>query len=441
MSPVDEFLRKALRSGLLNRDELQTALRTLEKERRDDVKAIADHLVAAKKLTRFQAYKIQQGITVGLVLGPYRLLVPLGRGGMGTVYLALDSRTQEHVALKILPPRVARAEERLLARFQREMELSQKIKHPHLARAMEVGVFQNVHYIAMEYIPGQTLYRVVAENGPLPIARVAHLFSQVASALAHAHGQNIIHRDMKPSNIMVTPHDHAKVLDLGLAFTQGEELSEIEVVGGKGYIVGSIDYMAPEQTRDPTAIDNRADVYALGCCMYFALTLQPPFPDGSVHEKVKSHRHEAPTPIRTKNPQIPEAFADIVHKMLAKAPADRFASAIEVAYALEPWRSQDPQPLDAAGDVEFQSAVQQAIDSWTVPEPARAAQEAREDAILFRIDAEDKHASAEVQSGSIFREIDRVQPHVWLLLIVGGWLVLLALCLLGSCAVTVLKLS
>jgi eukaryotic-like serine/threonine-protein kinase len=436
LSAVDDFLRNVLRSGLLQRDELQNSLRTLPTERREDVAAISDHLIGAGKLTRFQAHKILQGITVGLVLGTFHLLVPLGRGGMGTVYLARDARTQEHVALKILPPKLARTKERLLARFQREMELSQKIKHPHLARAAEVGTFQNVHFIAMEFIPGRTLYRLVTTEGPLPVPRVAHLFAEVASALAHAHRQNVIHRDLKPSNLMITPRDHAKVLDLGLAFTEGEEVDDREVVGGKGYIVGSIDYMAPEQTRDPTNIDARADLYALGACMYFALTGVPLFPEGTVHEKVKAHRHEPPPRVRSKNPQVPEGFAEIVHKLLAKRPEDRYGSAIELAYALEPWRGSEVLPLDMPQDVEFQQGVQTVIDGWVAPEPAKEAQDALEDAVIFQIDAEEKQSTAEHLASSIFREADRVPPHVWVLGVVGAWLVLLLMCIVGSCAMS-----
>lgn len=439
VSAVDDFLRKVLKSRLLNRDELQTTLRSLAKDRREEVVAIADHLIKHGKLTRFQTHKLLKGITVGLVLGPYRLLVPLGRGGMGTVYLARDSEGGQHVALKILPPKVAKAEERLLARFKREKDISQKVQHPHLARAMDVGVVQDVHYIAMEYIPGQTLYRDVTGNGPLPVARAAHLFAEVALALAHAHSQGVIHRDLKPSNIMVTPHDHAKVLDLGLAYTQGEEVDDIEVVGGKGYIVGSIDYMAPEQTRDPTNIDARADLYALGCCLYFALTGSPPFPEGTIYDKVKAHRHRPPEPIRVRNAQVPEGFAAIVHKLLAKAPAERYASAVELAAALEPWRSGDRQPMDAPGDVEYERVLHAAIDGWTAPEPAKEAQDALEDAVLFRIDPDDQQAAAEILASSLFREKAGIPPYLWLLLIAGVWVVLLMLCVLGSCAVVMLR--
>jgi serine/threonine protein kinase len=431
LSAVDDFLRKVLRSGLLERGQLQTTLRSLAKDRREDVPAIAEHLVAHRKLTRFQSYKLQQGITTGLTLGPYQILTPLGRGGMGSVYLALDTRNQRHVALKILPPRAAKREERLLARFQREMELSQKVRHPHLASTMAAGAFQNIHYIAMEYIPGLTLYRIVTSQGPLPVARAAHLFAEVASALAQAHSQGVIHRDMKPSNIMVTPHDHAKVLDLGLAFTEGEEVEDVEVVGGRGYIVGSIDYMAPEQTRDPTNLDARADLYALGCCLYFTLTGKAPFPDGTVYDKVKAHRHEEPVPLRERNPQVPETFAAIVQKLMAKAPADRFASASEVGAVLSSWRSGNELPLDSPGDPAFQEWVQNVIAGWTTPEPS--VKETATEAVLFHAETEEKSTATELLSRTMFSEIDRVDPQIWLIGGIALFVVGLFACVLGTC--------
>jgi serine/threonine protein kinase len=353
----------------------------------------------------------------------------MGRGGMGTVYLAFDARSKQHVALKILPPKVAREEFRLLMRFQREMELSQKVQHPHLARTLEAGTHQHIHFIAMEYIPGQTLFRLVTGKGPLPVGRVAHLFAEVASALGQAHSQGVIHRDMKPSNIMVTPHDHAKVLDLGLAFTEGEEVEDIEVVGGRGYIVGSIDYMAPEQTRDPTSVDARADLYALGCCLYFALTGKPPFPEGKIYNKVRAHRHEPPTPIRTLNPDMPEAFAAIVHKLLAKSPDERFASANELAAALAPFRRHDNQPVETPNDAAFQDAVKTLIEGWTIP----VAKEPTEDAVLFHVEVDETASSADSLSRAIFSEGESVQLYVWILGIVALWVALLMLCAAGSC--------
>src|SRR5205807_9057258 len=134
-----------------------------------------------------------------------------------------------------------------------------------IAQTHETGVSQGVYFIAMEYIPGQSLYRLVTTQGTLAVARAAHLFAEVASALEHAHSRGLIHRDLKPSNIMVTPNDHAKVLDLGLAIMEGEGPSDRTVVGGQGYVVGTMDYLAPEQAEDALNVDGRADIYSLGC--------------------------------------------------------------------------------------------------------------------------------------------------------------------------------
>src|SRR5437762_13609959 len=153
-SPVDTFLRTVLRSGILDRDQLQDGLRRVPRAQRENPQALADHLVHHGKLTRFQAHKLLKGASVGLVLGPFQVLAPIGRGGMGTVYLARDTRSDQLLALKVLPPKRAREEERMLARFRREMDLCQRVAHPHLARTFEVGDSLGIHYIAMEFIPG-----------------------------------------------------------------------------------------------------------------------------------------------------------------------------------------------------------------------------------------------------------------------------------------------
>src|SRR5258708_28685463 len=196
---VDSFLRTVLRSGVLDREQLQQGLRDVPPDRRQDAEALADHLVETGKLSRFQASKLLRGMAVGLVLGPFHVLAPVGKGGMGTVYLARDSRSRLLVALKVLPPKRAREEERLLSRFRREMEMCQRVAHPHLAWTYEVGVCQGVYYIAMEYIPGKNLYRLVSDEGPLPVPRAARLFAEVATPLDPAPNQGLLHRDLKPS--------------------------------------------------------------------------------------------------------------------------------------------------------------------------------------------------------------------------------------------------
>ena len=364
---ADQFLRTILRSGVMDRDQLQAALRDAGPEQRQDAEALANHLVTSGKLSRFQAGKLVQGMSVGLVLGPFQVLAPIGKGGMSTVYLARDVRSHLLVALKVLPPKRAREEERVLTRFRREMEMCQRVAHPHLAWAYEVGVCQGVYYIAMEYIPGRSLYRLVNDEGPLQVSRAARLFAEVASALEHAHNQGLIHRDMKPSNIIITPHDHAKVLDLGLALVEGEAPGALEVVGGRGYVVGTLDYIAPEQAENPTAVDPRSDIYSLGCTLYFALTGQPPFPGGTALEKIQRHRSEEPVAIPQLNPNVPPGFIGLVRKMMSRNPEQRFANAAEIEEKLRPWASEESVlPLDRQGDREYQEAVA-ALESEEAP--------------------------------------------------------------------------
>jgi serine/threonine protein kinase len=406
---VDAFVRTVLRSGLLPREQLQASLRGVPLELREDPKQVADHLVHAGQLTPFQAQKLLQGISIGLVIGPYHLQAILGRGGMGNVYLARDTRTGDHVALKVLPPKRAREEVRQLARFLREKDLAQKVVHPHLALTLEVGEEAGIHYLAMEYIPGQTLYRLVTREGPLPVPRAASLFAEVALALAAAHERGLIHRDMKPSNIMVTPHGHAKVLDLGLAYMSGEEVEDVEVVGGKGYVVGSIDYMAPEQTRDATAVDARGDIYGLGCCLYFALTGKPPFPTGTLREKALAHRHQEAEPLTARNPAIPEAFAQVVQRMIAKNPDDRYPSATAVAQDLHRWAGMPTaRPVETKGDADYERAVREAVDAIPVAEFA----DNTVDRLIFRIEAD---SSVILPDDSLTPEPDHVQQRLWLI--------------------------
>jgi serine/threonine protein kinase len=274
---------------------------------------------------------------------------------MGSVYLARDiernsrnSMTPSLVAVKVLPPKRAKAEERTLARFRREMEMCRRVGHPHLTRTFDAGVIDGVYFIAMEYIRGQSLSRLVKDGGPLPVARAARLFAEIAEALEHAHEKGLIHRDLKPSNIMVTPNGHAKVLDLGLAIAVDEELpTDKTIVGGQGYVVGTMDYIAPEQVDDPSQVDARADLYALGCSLYFALAGQAPFPGGTSRDKMQRHRNEFAELVSDINPTVPVEFSKIVEKLMEKKPGRRYRTANAIRQALLPWAARDPErPLD-----------------------------------------------------------------------------------------------
>jgi eukaryotic-like serine/threonine-protein kinase len=360
---IDRFLDALRQSGLLPAARIDELIAAVSKAVAGDADQLGEHFVRLGVLTHFQVVKLKQGTHQGLVLGPYHILSPLGRGGMGTVYLARDTRQPEGrrslVALKVLPPKRAREEERLLARFLREMDLAQRVKHVHLTRTFEAGDVAGVHYIAMEYIRGLSLRRLVADYGPLPVSRAARLFSEVADGLAHAHETGLVHRDLKPSNIMVTPNGHAKVLDLGLALAVDEDVpADREIVGGQGYVVGTMDYIAPEQVDDPTGVDARADLYAMGCSLYYALTGQPPFPGGTSIEKMKRHRTEYPDPLTDFNPTVPAEFARVVQKLMEKSPARRYQSAQQARDALLPWTAGDQErPMDVDPDQSEAEAV------------------------------------------------------------------------------------
>jgi serine/threonine protein kinase len=369
MQAAEDFLKKVLRSGLLNVEQLQSALRAVPKQFREAPQDLAGQLIKLGKLSRFQAKKLLEGATVGLMLGPYQLRAPIGKGGMGFVFLARDTRTGEDRAIKVLPPKKAREEERYLARFQREMELSQRVRHPHVALTYEVGVAQNVYYIALEYIPGESLHRVIRRDGVLSVPRAARLFTEVCAGLEHAHSQGLVHRDLKPSNIMVTPNRHAKILDLGLALMEGEVAEDVEVIGGQGYVVGSMDYIAPEQTEDATGVDARADIYSMGCSLYFTLTGRPPFPGGKNRDKIRRHRQEEPEPLTRLNPAVPDSFAALVRKMMAKEPAKRFPSAFAAREDLLSWAVDEPVlPLDLPSDKSYQDAVAKLEAAEATPE-------------------------------------------------------------------------
>jgi serine/threonine protein kinase len=427
---VDTFLKTVLRSGLLNREQLRTALRDVPREQRGSPEDLAGHLIKAGKLSRFQASKLLEGATVGLRLGPYQVQAPIGRGGMGMVYLALDTRNSQYVALKVLPPHKAREEERYLTRFRREMELSQRVRHAHIALTYDVGESNGVHFIAMEYIPGMSLHRMVSRKGPISVARAARLFAEVCSGLDHAHSQGLIHRDLKPSNIMVTPNDHAKVLDLGLALMEGEvageELGkEAAVIGGQNYVVGSMDFIAPEQTEDATGVDARADIYSLGCSLYFALTGRQPFPGGTIRDKMRRHRTEEPEPVERLNRGVPDEFAGLVRKMMAKRPEARFASAYDARGALLPWAAGEPElPLDRPNDTTFREAVH-ALAS------ADVSSELLGDVIILQADAAQQAAFPRPEPPSADEPILLDEPgprrdYLWLIFgLIAFWLIVL----------------
>lgn len=344
---VADFLDVVRRSGIVPENQLEQLLEEFRTRTDLDTPAkTADELVAREVLTRWQADKLLQGKFRNFVLGPYRIMRPLGRGGMGTVYLAQHSVMRRYCAIKVLPSRSSKDESSMLDRFYREAQAVAALDHPNIVRAYDVNkdVQKNtvVHYLVMEYVEGQDLQAKVDEHGVLGYREAAQYVRQAALGLAHAHEAGLVHRDVKPANLLVDSKGVVKILDLGLArfYDEGESASLTNQFGDT--VLGTVDYLAPEQALDCHEVDARADIYSLGQTLYFLLTGHPPFPEGSVAQRLMAHQTRSPEPIEHERPDVPIELVTIYEGMTAKSPDDRYQTAGEVAEALGTWLGDRP---------------------------------------------------------------------------------------------------
>lgn len=304
-------------------------------------------------LTPFQAEAVRDGRTDHLVIGQYRVLDVIGRGGMGTVYRAEHLHLRKQVAVKVLE-RTAGDDARRLHRFLLEARAVAGLRHPHVVACLDAGREDRVgrprDYYVMEFIPGVDLQRLVREQGPLPVRRACDLFRQVAEALGEAHRHGLVHRDIKPSNLLITPDWRAMVLDFGLALHPRRNVTE------PGTVLGTVGYMAPEQATDPSRVDARADLFALGASLFWALAGHDPFPEsGSVLADLIRRQTAAAPLIRTTRPEVPAELGDLIAKLMEPDPDRRPASMAAAAAALTPlgrW-----QPDSAAVGIPHRPAV------------------------------------------------------------------------------------
>ncbi|MFO0910911.1 MAG: serine/threonine-protein kinase [Isosphaeraceae bacterium] len=353
MPRLSDFVANIVRSGLIDRSALDPVVASLPPEPEADAAVrLARSLIQRELLTHYQARKLLAGATIGFFLGGYKILRPLGEGGMGKVYLAENTSTRERVAIKVLPPRKAAEEEQALLRFRREMELSQKVTHPNLARTLGVGEESGVHFMILEYIPGESLFQAVKEpgGGPMRVADVARLFLKVIDGLEAAHDAGLVHRDVKPSNIMITPDGDAKVLDLGLA----RAVEEDRPLTRPNIVVGTLDYVSPEQIVNASGADRRSDLYSLGCTLYFALAGRPPFEGGDMVNKIVKQRMDDPEPLEKVARGVPASFSAIVKKLMAKNPDERYQDCGELRIDLARWT--DPERVRALVGAEATAA-------------------------------------------------------------------------------------
>jgi serine/threonine protein kinase len=347
---VDTFFDLLLRSGLVDKDQLNGALLQMKKVAAGkpvDVDFVSSYLLEAGLITRWQCDKLLEGKHKGFFIGKYKLLGHIGSGGMSHVFLAQHVLMRRRVAIKILPKSRVQ-DSSYLQRFHREAQAAAALDHRNIVRAYDVDHDGDTHYIVMEFIEGQDLQALVKKEGPLDYARAADFVRQAAEGLAHAHEAGLIHRDVKPANLLLDRHNVVKVLDLGLARFSGDDKASLTVAYDEN-VLGTADYLAPEQARDSHGVDARADIYSLGCSFYFLLVGAPPFPDGTLPQRLIAHQKQQPPDVRLKRRDAPVDLLQICLRMMAKKPANRYQSTREVADVLAEWLNAHGHPVESQG--------------------------------------------------------------------------------------------
>ncbi len=336
------FLAGVKQSGLIDAHRFDALLNDLQRSGVDltNSSAIAQALVARKVLTDWQSEKLLQGRHKGFILGRYRLLSLLGTGEMSAVYLAEHIMMERRCAIKVLPANKVQ-DTSYLGRFHREARAVASLNHSNIVKAFDVDKQHEgaaeIHFLVMEYVNGKNLGKMVLERGPLPYVELVDYIRQAADGLHHAHEAGLVHRDIKPDNLLIDQTGVVKLLDLGLARFFNASDEESLTIKHDEKVLGTADFLAPEQAIDSHKVDLRADIYSLGCTLYYGLTGHPPFTDGSLVQRLLAHQTRRPPSIKYDRPDIPEGLLAIVEKMMAKKPGDRYQTAADVAEALGRW--------------------------------------------------------------------------------------------------------
>ena len=402
----ESFLNVVKQSNLVTGDVLKRTLAELRDAgvSLETSREIADELVERNLLTRWQADKLLQGKHKGFFLGKYRLLKLLGKGGMSSVYLAEHVLMRRQCAIKVLPTKRVN-DTSYLGRFHREAQAVASLDHPNIIKAYDVDKEMEkdteIHFLVMEFVDGRSLQEMIAQDGPLDFQTAADFIRQSAAGLAHAHHAGMVHRDIKPGNLLIDRNGVIKLLDMGLArfFNDGEE--ESLTVAHDEKVLGTADYLAPEQALDSHSVDARADIYSLGCTFYFLLTGHPPFTEGTLAQRLMSHQTKVPPAVTVDRPDTPPDLLPILQKMMAKKREDRYQTADDVVADLTAWlgehgteewqeahpglsgngrkRGDSSQKL-SAGKTETQAEAQPAVPVAKPVAPAPLAAEPVEDA-------------------------------------------------------------
>lgn len=343
---ADEFLDLVQKSGVSDESRLKSYLQKLHDTGGipDDPSKLAGFLVQNGHLTYFQADQLLQGKWKRFSIGKYKVLERLGAGGMGQVFLCEHKLMRRRVAVKVLPAAQAQ-NPAALERFYREARAVAALDHPNIVRAYDIDQDDQLHFLVMEYVDGTNLQDLVKKNGPLDFVRACHYVFGTAVGLQHAHEMGLVHRDIKPGNILVDRSGVVKILDMGLArFFNDDEESVTKKYDES--ILGTADYLSPEQALDSHSVDIRADLYSLGMTFYFLLTGQPPFPEGTVAQKLLWHQTRQPAPLRALRPDAPADLIEILGRLTEKSPDRRYQTPADLMSALAGWVQVPISPPD-----------------------------------------------------------------------------------------------
>jgi serine/threonine protein kinase len=308
-------------------------------------------MLERKKLTKFQADLIFKGKLKRLVVGNYIVVERIGQGGMGRVYKARHRRMDRIVALKLLPF-AARQSPEAISRFDREIRAAARLTHPNIVTAHDADEAEGRYYLVMEYIDGVDLLTLVRKKGPLSVRRAVNYILQAGEGLAYAHDQKVIHLDIKPANLLLDKSGTVKVLDMGLARIDdlvGEiEDEPAEELIQDGKVMGTVDYICPERSTNPEAVDHRADIYSLGCTLFHVLTGRPPYTGSTILKRIEAHRLQPIPSLRKYRRDVPKGLDAAYQRMMAKAPEDRQSSMREVIAELQPYAERAAADSDEA---------------------------------------------------------------------------------------------
>lgn len=362
MQSVQNVFGLLLRSRLMSEADARAMFQRWQQaagDKSEDTEQFRRWVVEHLYLTEYQAAMLCRGHADGFFIKEYRILDRLGRGRMAGVYKASHTLGQV-VAIKVLPPSKAK-DSYLLSRFLREARMALRLKHPNVVRTFQLGEANGLHYIVMEYLEGETLEEILQHRILLPSGEAARVIYQALLGLQHLGAQGLVHRDLKPANLMLvssgaslndsTLQATVKILDIGLGRIYFDETTPAEdkpsTLTGDGVLLGTPDYLAPEQARNARGVDIRADIYSLGCVLYHTLAGLPPFPDNNIITQLIRHSSEAIRPLRDLDIDIPDGLQAVIDRMTAKDPAQRYATPEEAALALKPFMGA-PEPAAVA---------------------------------------------------------------------------------------------